>query len=54
MSLTNNIFNSFKAGVFGFSLFFITNSHAQSNGFEVVRSLEQLDHLIYRLDHQLY
>lgn len=50
MSLTNNIFNSFKAGVFGFSLFFITNSYAQSNGFEVVRSLEQLDQIYEHLE----
>ena len=50
MSLTNNIFKSLKAGIFVFTLFFITNSYSQSNGFEVVRSLEQLDQIYEHLE----
>ncbi len=50
MSLSNSIFKSFKGGVFAFVLFIISNSYSQSNGFEVVRSLEQLDQIYEHLE----
>ncbi|MEJ6583101.1 MAG: S41 family peptidase, partial [Crocinitomicaceae bacterium] len=50
MSQINKTFNSLRAAIFGFSLFFISNSFAQSNGFEVVRSLEQLDQIYEHLE----
>lgn len=50
MSLKNNIHNTLRAGIFCFSLFFISNSFSQSNGFEVVRSLEQLDQIYEHLE----
>jgi len=50
MTVNNNIIKSFQVLSFGIILFFAPVSFSQSNGFEVVRSLEQLDQIYEHLE----
>lgn len=50
MTSNNNILKTFQTLLFGFILFFAPISLSQSNGFEVVRSLEQLDQIYEHLE----
>lgn len=50
MSQNKTVFNTLRATTFAFVLLFISNSFSQSNGFEVVRSLEQLDQIYEHLE----
>lgn len=50
MILNNKILKTFPTIAIGFILFFAPVSFSQSNGFEVVRSLEQLDQIYEHLE----
>lgn len=50
MTTNNNSFKTLKVPIFGFILFFAIPSFSQSNGFEVVRSIEQLDQIYEHLE----
>lgn len=50
MTSNNNIIKAFQVLSFGFILFIAPLSFSQSNGFEVVRSIEQLDQIYEHLE----